>query len=177
MCTLVVAHLSSSKVLRVKKRRSNDGSFYNVKGPMITSDLLVMACSPQGVSIKPARICALATSSFGQEQVSAEGILHLVNSVDRKRGQRKGATSKNVKKCKKDFSILFDIFRAGQKSSKSVKNTFRHFLTILARHQFPGPFWGALMNRIWGRILGCELLSPEIWGRILGSIFWSYVFQ
>ena len=25
--------------------------------------------------------------------------------------------------------------------------------------------------RIWGRILGCELLSPEFWGRIPGSNF------
>ena len=48
----------------------------------------------------------------------------------------------------KIFSTLFDILRAGQKTSKIVKkcqNTiFRHFSTIFPRHQFSGPFWGAL---------------------------------
>ena len=54
-------------------------------------------------------------------------------STDRKRGQRKGATSKNVKnrqKVSKIFSTLFDIFRAGQKTSKIVKKcqkSLRHF--------------------------------------------------
>ena len=57
-------------------------------------------------------------------------------------------TSKIVKSVKQ-FSTLFDIFRAGQKTSKIVKkcqNIFRHFSTIFARHQFSGPFWGALME-------------------------------
>ena len=45
-------------------------------------------------------------------------------SAARKRGQRKGATSKNLKnrqKVSKIFSTLFDIFRAGQETSKIVK--------------------------------------------------------
>ena len=44
--------------------------------------------------------------------------------ADRKKGQQKGAASKNVKnrqKVSKIFSTLFDIFRAGQKTSKIVK--------------------------------------------------------
>ena len=44
-------------------------------------------------------------------------------SMDRKRGQRKGATSKNVKNRQKVsdiFSTLFDIFRAGK--TKNVKH-------------------------------------------------------
>ena len=58
------------------------------------------------------------------------------SSVGRKRGQRKGATSKNVKNCQKlsvkhMFDVFFDIFRAGQKktqkTSKSVKNIFDTF--------------------------------------------------
>ena len=67
-------------------------------------------------------------------------------SADRKRDQRKETTSKkgkNRQKMSKIFSTLFDIFRAGQrtsKSSKSVKNIF-DTLTIFARH----PFWGALI--------------------------------
>ena len=97
-----------------------------------------------------------------------------LQSADRKRGQRKGATSKNVKKNRqkvsKYFSTLFDIFRAGQKTSKIGKkcqNVFRHFLTFFAhgkkktskivkkcqksfrqsshRHQFSGPF----CQRLW----------------------------
>ena len=55
-------------------------------------------------------------------------------------------TSKIVKSCQ-NFLTLFDNFRAGQKSSKVVEKCqkyFRHFSTIFARHQFSGPFWGAL---------------------------------
>ena len=72
-------------------------------------------------------------------------------SADCKRGRQKGAMSKNVKnrqKVSKSFSTLFDNFRAGQKTSKIVKKCqtyFRHFSTIFARHQFSGPFWGALI--------------------------------
>ena len=72
-----------------------------------------------------------------------------------KRGQRKGATSKNVKnrqKVSKIFSTLFDIVRAGQKKVKIVKKCqkyFRHFLTIFARYSFSGPFWGALNSMWW----------------------------
>ena len=46
-------------------------------------------------------------------------------------------------KVSKIFSTLFDIFRAGQKTSKIVKKcqkVFRHFSTIFARHLFSGPF-------------------------------------
>ena len=64
-----------------------------------------------------------------------------LGSADRKRCQRKGATSKNVKnhqKVSKRSSTLFDLLRAGQKTSKIVKKGqiyFWHFLTIFARHQ------------------------------------------
>ena len=90
-------------------------------------------------------------------------------SVDCKRGQRKGATSKNVKnrqKVSKSFSTLLDNFRAGQKTSKIVKKcqkVFRHFSTIFARHHFSGPFWGALT--VWGdggiASLCCESVSSS----------------
>ena len=45
-------------------------------------------------------------------------------SADRKRGQRKGATSNNVKsrqEVSKLFSTFFDMFRAGQKTLKIIK--------------------------------------------------------
>ena len=66
------------------------------------------------------------------------------SSVDRKRGERKGATSKNVTKVSNFFSTFSRRAKKRQKSSKSVKKYFRHFSTIFARHQFSGPFWGAL---------------------------------
>ena len=56
----------------------------------------------------------------------------------------------------KIFSTLFDIFRAGQKTSKIVKkgqNIFRRFSTIFARHQLSGPFWGALQIALQGHLL------------------------
>ena len=52
------------------------------------------------------------------------------SSVDLRRGQRKGATSKNVKN--------------RQKVSRKIY--IRHFSTFFARHQFSGPFWGALKS-------------------------------
>ena len=79
------------------------------------------------------------------------------NSVDCKRGRRKGATSKNVKnrqKVSKSFSTLFDNFRAGQKTSKIIKKcqkVFRHFSTIFARHLFSGPFCNPLKKNFYSR--------------------------
>ena len=104
----------------------------------------------------------------GRVRVDGRQITHLIcvrlKSADRRRGQRKGATSKNVndrQKVSKLFSTLFDIFRAGQKKSKIVKKCqkyFRHFSTIFARHQFSGPFWGApikhLLYDFWWGVLG-----------------------
>ena len=74
----------------------------------------------------------------------------LFYSADRKRGQRKGATSKNVKnlqKMSKIFSTVFDIFRAGQENSKIVKkckNIFDTFRQISRGTSFPAPF-----GRLW----------------------------
>ena len=73
-------------------------------------------------------------------------------SVDCKRGQRKGATSKNVQKCHI------------KTASKSVKNIFRHFLTIFAQGTF----------RQFSR--GTRLPAPlggggELW--LMCTVFWS----
>ena len=49
------------------------------------------------------------------------------------RGQRKGATSKNIKnhqKVSKIFSRLFDIFRAGQKNVKRRRKVSKMFSTF-----------------------------------------------
>ena len=53
----------------------------------------------------------------------------------------------NSSKSVKNIFDILDIFRAGQKASKIVKKCqtyFRHFSTILARHQLPALFKGAL---------------------------------
>ena len=72
--------------------------------------------------------------------------------MDRKRGQRKGATSKKRQKVSIIFSTLFDIFGAGQKTSKIVKKCQKYIFstlsTVFARRQFSGPFGGAL---VWAR--------------------------
>ena len=94
------------------------------------------------------RVRDLCDSGTHMSRDSSEILPELVHDpADRKRGQWKGATSKIVTKCQKYFSTLFDIFRAGQKkTSKIVKNDFRHFLAVFARHRFSGPFWVALVN-------------------------------
>ena len=59
--------------------------------------------------------------------------------------KKRQKSSKSVK----NIFDTFDIFRAGQNTSKIVKKrqkVFRHFPTIFARHHFSGPFWGALMG-------------------------------
>ena len=72
-------------------------------------------------------------------------VLTKMKSADRKRGQRKGATSKNVtnrQNVVKYFSTLFDLSRRAKKNVKKCQKSFRHFSTVFARHQFSGPFWG-----------------------------------
>ena len=64
-------------------------------------------------------------------------------SADRKRGQRKRATSKIVKKCQKYFRHFSTFFAQGkkrQKSSKSDQKHFRHFSRRGA--SFPAPLSG-----------------------------------
>ena len=67
-------------------------------------------------------------------------------SADRKRGQRKGATSKNVEKCQKYFRLCSTCFYlAGQKTPKIVKKCqkyFRHrdvffspFMSLISREK------------------------------------------
>ena len=55
---------------------------------------------------------------------------------------------KNRQKVSKIFSTLFDISMISRAGQKNVKNRqkvsqtyFRHFSTILVRHQFSGPFF------------------------------------
>ena len=69
-------------------------------------------------------------------------------SVDRKRGQRKGAASKNVKnpqKCQKyfrHFSTFFVQRKKRQKWSKSVKNNVDTFRQFSRGTSFLAPFGG-----------------------------------
>ena len=67
-------------------------------------------------------------------------------SADRKRRQRKGATSKNVKNRQKVSKIVSTFFAQGkkrQKSSKiSVKNDFDTFRQFSRGTTFPAPFGG-----------------------------------
>ena len=54
--------------------------------------------------------------------------------------------SKIVKKCQKYFRQFSTFFAQGKnvKNRQKCQKYFRHFSTIFARHQFSGPFWGAL---------------------------------
>ena len=78
-----------------------------------------------------------------------------IESADRKRGQRKGPRQKKVRdrqKVSKIVSTLFDIFRAGQKSSKIVKNrqkvskTFSTLFDNFCAAPVFGASWGALIE-------------------------------
>ena len=70
-------------------------------------------------------------------------------------------TSKSVK----EYSRHFVTF---SRRAKIFKNVFRHFSTIFARHQFSGPFWGALMCLRSGLLgPGTPVLVPSF--RFLGS--------
>ena len=83
-----------------------------------------------------------AKPNFREKELSRRNVFFggFKTSADRRRGQRKGATSKNVK----TFSICYTFFvqdKKCQKPSKSFKNKFRHFSTIFARHHFLGPLF------------------------------------
>ena len=61
-----------------------------------------------------------------------------------KRGRRKGATSKNVRKRQK----MSKVFRHSSTISKNVKNhqkVSKSFSTVFARHHFSGLLWGPLI--------------------------------
>ena len=66
-------------------------------------------------------------------------------------------TSKIVKKCQRYFRHFSTFFAQGKKRQKSPKSFSKSFSTlfdkIIARHQFSGPFWGALKK---GKKLGRE---------------------
>ena len=49
---------------------------------------------------------------------------------------------KNVKKCQKSFSTLFDIFRAGQKRQNLSNIFFDTFRQLSRGTNFPAPFGG-----------------------------------
>ena len=69
-------------------------------------------------------------------------------SADRKRGQRKRATSKKSKSFKNAFRHFSTFFAQGRNRQK-VSNIFS---TIFAQHQFSGPFWGALKVSFTARL-------------------------
>ena len=63
--------------------------------------------------------------------------------ADRKRGQRKGATPKTVKKCQKYFRHFSTFFAQGNKrqiSSKSVRKFYDTFRQFSRGTSFPAPF-------------------------------------
>ena len=80
----------------------------------------------------------------GPKRTEMDRIGH--GSADRKRGRRKGATSRSVKNCQKvsrQISTIFALFgKKRQKSSKTFCDTFRHFSTVLEQHRFSGLFGG-----------------------------------
>ena len=95
-------------------------------------------------------LCDRGCISVGSLSPKRIGVCSLVS------GTAKGAsgkglrqkTSKIVKKCQNYFRH-FSTFSRRAKIVKKRQKYFRHFLTIFARHQFSGPFWGALT-------LGCK---------------------
>ena len=67
------------------------------------------------------------------------------------KGPAERGNGKNRQKSSKSFRHFSTIFAQGKKRQKSCQKVcqkyFRHFLTIFARHQFSGPFWGALLEK------------------------------
>ena len=89
-------------------------------------------------------------------------------SADRKRGQRKGATSKIAKKFQKYFRHFSTSFAQGKKTSKIAKNCqkcFRHFSTISRGASFLAPFGGSCFPFSWSsfaRVVLFCLLFVEV---------------
>ena len=82
-------------------------------------------------------------------------------SAGRKRGQRKGATSKNDKNCRKVskiFLTLFDDFSCRAKNDKNrqkVSKYFRHFSTIFAPPVFRPLLGGSDLGKCRAEV-GCS---------------------
>ena len=98
----------------------------------ISSESLSEGCAPQMVTLRNFRNDSSLKLSGPQK------------------GPAERATSKNDQnrqKVSKIFSALFDIFRAGQKTSKKkTKKCQKYFLQLSRGTSFRAPFWGALMK-------------------------------
>ena len=68
-------------------------------------------------------------------------------SADCKRGRRKGATSKIVKKCQNVFRHFSTINVKRAKNVKKCQKVSKSFSTLFARHLFSGPFCNPLRGQ------------------------------
>ena len=87
-------------------------------------------------------------------------------SADRKRGQRKGATSRNVKnrqKVSRLFSTLFDIFCAGQnvENCQKCQICFRQFSRGTSFPALLGGSEGSLLHEKRGKLGKCGRQNAE----------------
>ena len=83
-----------------------------------------------------------------------EALLRGSESVDRERGQRKGATSKSVKSRQEYFRHFSTFFAQGkkrQKSSKSVQNVFSTLFDHFRAAPVFRPLWGGSDRRVFRR--------------------------
>ena len=88
-------------------------------------------------------------ASVTPEMLATIGVVAPAGLADRKRGQRKGATSENVKnrqKSSKIFSTLFDIFPQSKKSQKSSKS-IKILLTLFGSSRAAPVFWPLMGGR------------------------------
>ena len=108
-------------------------------------------------SENPSR-CALWYVSFfhtfcTRHVMAGSSRTYLLQSADRKRGQRKGATSTNIKnrqKSSRQISTLFDHFRAGQKRQnrqKVAKASFHAFRQLSCSTKFLALFGRVLLQK------------------------------
>ena len=89
-----------------------------------------------------------STRSFGGVRKNSGGSLDLVLSGQQKGPAEMGHVKQRQKSSKSD-KYIFDTFRLLLRWARKIKNwqkvskRFSTFLTIFARHQFSGPFFGA----------------------------------
>ena len=87
-------------------------------------------------------------------------------SAERGRVKKRHKSSKGVKNI---FNTFRHFSHRAKKTSKIVKrrqNMFRHFSAVFARHEFSGPFWGALKNKY------CKTTGNRGWAEEKGP-WWS----
>ena len=120
-------------------------------------------------SVNQHAACCKLSAPHRQQWVLNATASSCIEPADRKRGQRKGPTSKKSQTVSIQILIFFDNFRTGQKTSNIVKKYQKRFSTLfdhfLRGTKFPAPLKGSEQKETSpaNSCLGLSSALSEVW--------------